>query len=240
MLQHGVPWQAALGAAFISVIIFAITMILSLVSGYFNWYSIFTAIFLLSGFLVIISILPLLLNLSRSYFMLVICLLFVHITITIISFALHYQSTGLLNSSGPFSPNFYDAIYFSLTTFTTLGYGDFQPLPDYRLTTSVEALSGMVSMAIGASLIWLWCQENMVPKEMSFFDGDRRHKSDFSITRIRIRTITGKEKELNDWRLPPEEGVAYYHDIARNEWLPVTEEVEVPENSLVMGLKPRE
>tara|TARA_R110002074_G_C12558390_1_gene667575 strand:- start:12056 stop:12556 length:501 start_codon:yes stop_codon:yes gene_type:complete len=166
--------------------------------------------------------------------------MFVHITITIISFALHYQSTGLLNSSGYFPPSFYDSVYFSLTSFTTLGYGDFQPLPNYRLTTSIEALSGMVSMAIGASLIWLWCQENIFPKEMAFFDGDRRHKSDLSVTRIRIRTITGKERKLKDWRLPPEEGVEYYHDIARNEWLPVTENVEVPDNSLVMGIKPKE
>lgn len=98
----------------------------------------------------------------------------------------------------------------------------------------------MVSMAIGASLIWLWCQENIFPKEMAFFDGDRRHKSDLSVTRIRIRTITGKERKLKDWRLPPEEGVEYYHDIARNEWLPVTENVEVPDNSLVMGIKPKE
>ena len=237
MLHHGMPWQVALGTALMSTIIFIGVMLLSLISGYFGWYSIFTAAFLLAGFFVITSLLPLLLNLSRSFFWLVFGLLVIHIVVTIFSFALHYQSSGLLGGGGKFIPSFYDALYFSVTTFTTLGYGDMQPLPNHRLTTSVEALSGMVSMAIGASLIWLWCQENLVPKEMTFFDGNRRLKTDLGVTRVRIRTITGKEREMKDWRLPPEEGESYYYDDRLQEWLIVTDETELPENVLVMGLK---
>lgn len=237
MLHHGTPWQAALVAALVSVIVFIVAMLLSLVSGYFGWYSLVTAVFLVVGFLVITSLLPLLLNLSRSFFWLVFGLLIAHIFVTISSFALHYQNSGLLGPNGVFTPSFYDSLYFSITTFTTLGYGDFKPLPDHRLTTSIEALSGMVSMAIGASLIWLWCQENMVPKEMAFFDGNRRHKTDLGVTRIRIRTITGKERKLKGWVLPAKEGESYYYDNDREEWLLVTEETELPENALVMGLK---
>lgn len=238
MLHHGTPWQFALGHAFLSVIIFTVIMLMSLVSGYFNWHSLFTAIFLVAGFYIITSLLPLLLNLSRSFFWLIFALLILHITVTIISFSLHYKGSGLLGPNGEFIPDLWDSLYFSITTFTTLGYGDFQPLPEHRLTTSIEALSGMVSMAIGASLIWLWCQENMVPKEMAFFDGNRRHKSDIGVTRIRIRTITGKERNLTDWALPPEKGESYYYNTEREEWLLVTEDTELPDNALVVGLAP--
>ena len=240
MLHHGTPWQAALGAALLSVLIFTGVMIFSLVSGYFDWYSIFTSVFLLAGFFVIAFLLPLLLNLSRSFFWLVIALLIIHITVTILSFALHYKASGLLGPNGEFIPSFKDALYFSITTFTTLGYGDFQPQPEHRLTTSLEALSGMVSMAIGASLIWLWCQENMVPKELAFFDGNRRHKSDLGVTRMRIKTLTGKERELKDWMPPPEEGESYYYNRERQEWMLVTENTELPENAMVMGIRNRE
>ena len=167
-------------------------------------------------------------------------MLIIHIITIIISFAFHYKSAGLIGPSGEFFPSYYDALYFSITTFTTLGYGDFQPLAEYRLTTSLEALAGMVSMAIGASFIWLWCQENMVPKEMAFFDGNRRHRKSMSITRIRIRTITGKDRVLKGWVLPPKEGESYYYNVNQQEWIQVTEKTVLPENALVIGLAPDE
>lgn len=42
----------------------------------------------------------------------------------------------------------YDAIYFSTVTWTTLGYGDFQPTPNARIWASVEAFLGYVFMGI--------------------------------------------------------------------------------------------
>lgn len=235
MLHHGVPWQAALGAAFTMFLIFAAVLLLSLVSGYFGWYSMVTAALLLIGFIIIVVMIPGLLNLSREWFWVVFVLLAIQIAITILAFAFHYKSSGLIGSDGVFRPSFYDALYFSVTTFTTLGYGDLQPIPGYRLTTSIEALFGMVSMAVGASLIWLWCQENLISPEMAFFDAKRRHKGSMSVSRIRIRTITGKEKTNKNWVLPPEQGDTFYYDLNRQEWLKVTKETEVPDNSLVMG-----
>ncbi|MDO8723207.1 MAG: ion channel [Syntrophales bacterium] len=235
MLTHGIPWQAVLGEAFLRVMIFIVVMLLSLLSGFFAWYSIFTAIFLLVGFSIIILLLPLLLNLSRSYFWIVFAMLITHITITVLSFSLHYKSSGLIGPNGALSLSYYDALYFSITTFTTLGYGDFRPLADHRLTTSLEALAGMISMAIGVSFIWLWCQENMVPKEMAFFDGNRRHKKSMSISRIRIRTITGEERTLKNWVLPPKKGESYYYDDERKEWVQISEDTILPENALVIG-----
>lgn len=240
MLVHGVPWQVMAANALMGIIIFVIAMLLSVISGFLGWYSILICFSLIVGFSVIITMIPLLLNMSRSYFLIVFAMLISHITTTICSFALHYKVTGLFGNEGKFYPSFYDALYFSITTFTTLGYGDIQPLQDCRLTTSLEALLGMVSMALGASVLWLWCQENMVPKEMTFFDGNRRYKTSLATSRIRIRSITGRERELSDWRFPFEFGKSYFYDEQRQEWVLVTENTEIPENAFVIGLGPED
>ena len=39
-------------------------------------------------------------------------------------------------------------LYFSLTTFVTLGYGDFAPLGWFKLVTGVEALLGVALLAL--------------------------------------------------------------------------------------------
>ena len=174
MLSSG-PWQGALTNAVVSGMVFLFLMILALISAFFNWMPLFTIIFLLLGFALIIFLIPTFLNLSREFFKNALFLLVIHITVTILAFALHYKVAGLIDPSAKVSHDFLDAVYFSITTFTTLGYGDFRPIPEIRLVTSMEALAGMISMAIGASLLWLLCNENIIPKEMAFFDGDRRH-----------------------------------------------------------------
>jgi hypothetical protein len=51
-----------------------------------------------------------------------------------------------INSGKVKNFTFFDSIYFSTTTFTTLGYGDMSPLSWLRIFTSVEAFSGVVNM----------------------------------------------------------------------------------------------
>jgi hypothetical protein len=45
-------------------------------------------------------------------------------------------------------PDGWDAIYFSIVTFTTLGYGDFRPAPSLRLLAGAEAAIGAALMAV--------------------------------------------------------------------------------------------
>ena len=59
------------------------------------------------------------------------------------------QEDGLLVYSGPIVGNFLNCLYFSVVTFTTLGYGDFQPLEGWsRFWVSSEALIGAFTMAL--------------------------------------------------------------------------------------------
>ena len=239
MLSQGGSWQGALawmGARWLG---FACVMLLALASGYFNWWVLFTATCLSIGFFLIIRLVPPMLNLSRSFFKGIVSLILIHIAVTIIAFAFHHKSAGLMEPAGLLVPSFRDALYFSVTTFTTLGYGDLQPLPEMRLATSIEAFAGMISVALGVAMIFLWCEEDLVSPDMAFFDGYRRHKKSLQVTRIRIRTITGKDRKLKDWHLAPEKGDSFYYDKQRAEWLKVTPDMDLPENTLVVGVEPK-
>lgn len=72
---------------------------------------------------------------------------------TIVAFALFFQLAGLSGREGIFFPDFGDALYFSIVTFTTLGYGDFSPSEFARLPAACQAMLGNLhlGMVVGAS-----------------------------------------------------------------------------------------
>lgn len=64
-------------------------------------------------------------------------------------FGVLFRWTGFqLASSGVRSESLLDALYFSVVTWTTLGYGDFIPMPEARYIVVVEAIMGYVMMAL--------------------------------------------------------------------------------------------
>jgi hypothetical protein len=85
---------------------------------------------------------------SRSRFAAVLGL--VAILQIIFMYAAIYRSEGIINMSDKnivrSDPDI--CLYFSIVTFTTLGYGDFAPTPPIRLLAASEALVGYVSMAL--------------------------------------------------------------------------------------------
>lgn len=73
-------------------------------------------------------------------------------------FAVIYWQYGLVPTSTGRLENvsFLNAAYFSVSTWTTLGYGDFAPPPRIRHITSIQAMLGFIGMGIWISTLSHW------------------------------------------------------------------------------------
>ena len=60
--------------------------------------------------------------------------------------------------SGNFDGSLFDCVYFSFTTFTTLGFGDIEPTGHLRYLTGIEALTGLVLITWTASFLYFEMQ----------------------------------------------------------------------------------
>jgi hypothetical protein len=219
MLIHGVPWQFALAQAFISIVVCIILLCTAFMFGLFGWVPLIGGLMLVFALVITLNLIPLFMNLSRSYFTFLLCFLGIQTVLGIVYYALQYSHGGILDTDKHPTTSFSDGFYFSLTTWTTLGCSDFSAIPRMRLVSALEAFTGVVSIAIATSFIWLWCTENLVPKEKALFDGNRRHKKSLTIHRMRIRTLTGKPRDLgSEWVDPPKPGESYRWDNVKEEW----------------------
>jgi len=54
--------------------------------------------------------------------------------------------------------SFEEALYFSIVTFTTLGFGDITLTPDWRLLGSIEAATGIILFGWSTALVFAFVQ----------------------------------------------------------------------------------
>ncbi len=74
----------------------------------------------------------------------IISVLFYLLSITVLTYAIDYSIVGLKGANRAF-----DYVYFSVVTWTTLGYGDVSPVSELaRILASSEALVGYIVMAL--------------------------------------------------------------------------------------------
>lgn len=71
-------------------------------------------------------------------------------------FALHDRDIGQL--TGPYDGSLGDTLYFSLSVYTTVGFGDIAPLGPVRLLVGIESLAGLVLITWSASFTFLIMQ----------------------------------------------------------------------------------
>jgi len=64
-----------------------------------------------------------------------------------------YEKLGVL--TGNTNGSLMDNVYFSFTTYTSLGVGDIEPMGDLRFLAGLEALTGLVLIAWTASFMYL-------------------------------------------------------------------------------------
>lgn len=75
------------------------------------------------------------------------------LNLTISYYANLAHTHGLKINNETIIPTIADAYYFSIVTFTTLGYGDFTPKENLRLIFASEAITGYIFFAILIGLI---------------------------------------------------------------------------------------
>jgi hypothetical protein len=76
------------------------------------------------------------------------------------------QTFGIMETYGPkvTSNTPSDCLYFSVVTWTTLGYGDFVPTPELRSFAAEEALTGYVSLGLFVVGLISWIGRNKTPE----------------------------------------------------------------------------
>ena len=68
-------------------------------------------------------------------------------------FAAFYQMFGICLDGESIKGDWYNSLYFSMVTWTTLGYGDFSPVASLRLVAALEAVMGYIYMAFLVGLL---------------------------------------------------------------------------------------
>lgn len=68
------------------------------------------------------------------------------------------QSVRLGSLQGNFDGSLLDCVYFSFTTYSTVGYGDIEPVGHLRFTAGLESLTGLVLITWSASMLFLEMQ----------------------------------------------------------------------------------
>ncbi|WP_438863979.1 potassium channel family protein [Neptunicella sp.] len=74
----------------------------------------------------------------------------------------HADSWGKL--VGNFDGSLMDCAYFSFTVFSTVGFGDIEPIGDLRYLTGIESLTGLVLITWTASFLFIEMQRNWSTK----------------------------------------------------------------------------
>ena len=75
--------------------------------------------------------------------------LIVQAALLILNFAAIHYASGLIGSVDGVTPiSFWTALYFSVVTWTTIGYGDYSPAPALQLIAALEAAIGYVYLGL--------------------------------------------------------------------------------------------
>ncbi|MEC9072283.1 MAG: ion channel [Myxococcota bacterium] len=73
----------------------------------------------------------------------------------ITAFALGYSNFGLVGPDGPITGDFFQSLYFSIVTFTSLGYGEIRPVGFARLLAGTEAVLGVF---LSSLFVFVFCR----------------------------------------------------------------------------------
>lgn len=138
-----------------------LSLALAFLSTYFFGLAYVAGVLLLFMLYLVVVRVPLALNWSRNLYSTVLVRAFSYGFVVAGIYAVSFYSTGGVTTSSGDVAGFMDCLYFSLTTFTSLGYGDLTPQGSLKLLSSLEAMNGLLTLPIVASIMWLYCKEKL-------------------------------------------------------------------------------
>lgn len=232
----GVPWQGVVTIGALSTLALLAAVIAGVVTAFFG-FAIAVTLCQIVALTILLLLIPLYLNLSRTFYGYLLVLLLVHISSAIFQYALLFRRDGLIFSGGV-SHSFRDALYFSVTTWTTVGYGDFTASPAMRLVTSAEALMGTASLALAVSYLWLFVSEQLLPSDHSLLDGSKLHVPTLTWHRLRIRGLRKGHRSFDPSYVdPPGSGAVVYRDTRNGRWEILKQGQDVPKDAATITFK---
>ncbi|CAH0991041.1 hypothetical protein SIN8267_01142 [Sinobacterium norvegicum] len=90
----------------------------------------------------------------------------IEVWIFAVAYYFMHHADGWGYFSGNFAGHLLDCVYFSFTTYTTLGFGDITPHGDVRYLTGIEALTGLVLITWTASYLFIEMQKYWIEDEV--------------------------------------------------------------------------
>lgn len=151
----------------------------------FNLFPFVIALLLFLLLFFVIKAIPLQLAWNRSNFKNLIWMCITTILFSIVIYGYLYFKSGLIKNGVLSTISPLEALYFSVTTWTTVGYGDLTAPENLHLLTSFEAMNGYFAMGIFISLVVIWINEAISAL-------DERMKWIKSLTPAQVQEIQNK------------------------------------------------
>lgn len=197
LLRSFTPWQMILGAMLQMLILFLLPLGMAGALSAYNALAFVSVILLIIALGMFVVFWLLAISMFKVGFWWPLFFLLFYAASTILTYAGYFYHSGLLHNGMSVPVDFADAVYFSVTTWTTLGYGDFAPLEEMRLLTSAESLTGVLTAALTVAFVWAWSKDNIMPDDMTFLESNRVNASNAQVHRIRTRFFSGRRIPLN-------------------------------------------
>ncbi len=124
-----------------------LSFLLALLTSFFAWPEI-AVLFVLTGYYFSFFVLAQTIGEEKGWHDSALRFYFTVLVIIINIFAIIYWRYGLVQNGSKVDISYFTSIYFSVTTWTTLGYGDFAPVERIRHITSIQAILGYVSLGL--------------------------------------------------------------------------------------------
>lgn len=156
------PWQYLAGAIFMNTIVYGLILLAAIACGWFDLpYG--SATLLIVGFAFLALMGPLVLSFHGQGYLVLIPAHLLHQAATVLLYAWHYLRGGLAPGKGP-PADYIDALYFSVSMWTTLGSNDFTVPRGMLLATALEALTAVLFLPVFAALLWDMLQAMAPPR----------------------------------------------------------------------------